>query len=211
MYPDPGLANTGYQCHRASSSSGGRHPAPWIHKRGHASFPRVPRRLLIGRERFQESDQLCSALRRCQTAVRLHAVAGHYPVGVRDEALEIFLIPNEVGAPHSARIRVVWQRPCFSSDDASHVGPSRLSPSLIEWHVRQALLNLTGPMWPLHPPIQKGCTVPNRRSRLPGRPVLTHYAQTPLSTQFGQAFKAGLTNPRCVFQDCLEHRFKPAP
>ena len=65
-------------------------------------------------------------------------------------------------------------------------------------------------MWPLHPPIQKGCTVPNRRSRLPGRPVLTHYAQTPLSTQFGQAFKAGLTNPRCVFQDCLEHRFKPA-
>ena len=84
-------------------------------------FPRVPRRLLIGRERFQESDQLCSALRRCQTAVRLHAIAGHYPVGVRDEALEIFLIPNEVGAPHSARIRVVWQRPCFSSDDASHV------------------------------------------------------------------------------------------
>ena len=105
----------------------------------------VPRRLLIGRERFQESDQLCSALRRCQTAVRLHAVAGHYPVGVRDEALEIFLIPNEVGAPHSARIRVVWQRPCFSSDDASHVRAEPIVALLIEWHVRQALLNISWP------------------------------------------------------------------
>ena len=78
-------------------------------------------RLLIGRERFQESDQLYSALSRCQTTVGLHVVAGHCLVGVRDEALEVFFIPNEVCAPHSAGIRVVWQRPSLPSDDASHV------------------------------------------------------------------------------------------
>jgi hypothetical protein len=78
-------------------------------------------RLLIGRERFQESDQIYSALRRCQTPVGLHGVAGHYFVGVRDEAPKVFLIPNEVCAPHSAGIRVVWQRPSLPSDDASHV------------------------------------------------------------------------------------------
>ena len=84
-------------------------------------FPRGPRQLLIGRKSLQESDQLYSALRRCQPPIRLHGVAGHCLVGVRDEALEVFLIPNEVCAPHSAGIRVVWQRPSLPSDDASHV------------------------------------------------------------------------------------------
>src|SRR5262245_11926994 len=80
-----------------------------------------PGQLLIGSERLQESDQLYSALRRCQTTVGLHGVAGHYFVGVRDEALEVVLIPNEVCALHGAGIRVVWQRPSLPSDDASHV------------------------------------------------------------------------------------------
>src|SRR5215510_16149227 len=77
--------------------------------------------LLIGRERLQKSDELCSDLGRWQTTVGLHGVAGHYFVGVRDEALEVLLIPNEVCAPHGAGIRIVWQRPSLPSDDASHV------------------------------------------------------------------------------------------
>src|SRR5262245_15904992 len=52
-----------------------------------------PGQLLIGCERLQESDQLYSALRRCQTTVGLHVVAGHCLIGVCDEAFEVFLVP----------------------------------------------------------------------------------------------------------------------
>jgi hypothetical protein len=72
------------------------------------AFPQGPKQLLIGRKGLQKSDQLYSALGRWQTTVGLHGVAGHCLVRVRDEALEVFLIPNEVCAPHSAGIRVVW-------------------------------------------------------------------------------------------------------
>src|SRR5262245_23602123 len=68
-----------------------------------------PGQLLIGCERLQESDQLYSALRRCQTTVGLHVVAGHCLIGVCDEAFEVFLVPNKVRALHGAGIRVVWQ------------------------------------------------------------------------------------------------------
>src|SRR5262249_2163273 len=80
-----------------------------------------PGQLLIGCERLQESDQLYSALRRCQTTVGLHVVAGHCLIGVCDDAFEVFLVPNKVRALHGAGIRVVWQRPSLPSDDASHV------------------------------------------------------------------------------------------
>src|SRR5262249_43702139 len=65
---------------------------------------RVMLLLLIGRERLQKSDELCSALGRWQTTVGLHGVAGHYFVGVRDEALKVLFIPNEVCALHGAGI-----------------------------------------------------------------------------------------------------------
>src|SRR5262245_66193862 len=79
-----------------------------------------PGQLLIGCERLQESDQLYSALRRCQTTVGLHGVAGPYFVGVRAAALEVFLVPNKVRALPGAGIRGVWQRPSLPSDEASH-------------------------------------------------------------------------------------------
>ena len=41
--------------------------------------------------------------------------------GFADEVFEFLLVPNEVCAPHGARIRVVWQRTRFPSYNAAHV------------------------------------------------------------------------------------------
>src|SRR5262245_58764784 len=77
-------------------------------RRGQPAHSGRPRQLLIGRKGLQESNQVYSALRRCQSAVGLHVVAGHCLVGVCDEAFEVFLVPNEVCAFHSAGIRIAW-------------------------------------------------------------------------------------------------------
>lgn len=70
---------------------------------------------------MQESDDFCSVVGRCETAIRLHVVAGHDLIGACDEVLELFLVPDEACALHCAGIVVVRQRSGFPSDNLVQV------------------------------------------------------------------------------------------
>ena len=65
------------------------------------------RRVSIGRGRLQESNQLGAVLGRREPTIRLHVVTGDNLIGFRDEAVELFLVPDEVRALHSTGIAEV--------------------------------------------------------------------------------------------------------
>src|SRR5829696_1453863 len=70
----------------------------------------------------QEGDDLLSIFARREATIRLHAVAGYDLVGVCNEAVELFFIPDEACLLHRAGKAVVRQRPCFPSDNLMQVG-----------------------------------------------------------------------------------------
>ncbi len=69
------------------------------------SIPPVP--VDSSSRRLQESNQLGAVLGRREPAIRLHVVAGNDLIRSRDEAVEFFLVPNEVRALHSTGIAEV--------------------------------------------------------------------------------------------------------
>src|SRR5258705_9161280 len=84
----------------------------------------------MGSGRLQEHNHPGTVLGRCEPAIWLHVVAGHDLIGFRDEAIELLLVPYKVRVLHGAGIAVVRER---------------LSPSLVVWQVRHALLNVSCP------------------------------------------------------------------
>ena len=75
----------------------------------------------IGGGRLQKSNQLGAVLGRREPTIRLHVVARHDLIGLRDEAVELSRIPHEVRALHSAGVVEVRQRAGFPSNDAVQV------------------------------------------------------------------------------------------
>ena len=73
--------------------------------------------LLSNRKRQQKSNYFGSIASRYEATVRLHVVAGHYLIWVRDEAIKLCFIPDEVRALHSTGIAVVRQRTGFPADN----------------------------------------------------------------------------------------------
>jgi transposase, IS30 family len=70
----------------------------------------------------KERDDLRPVVLGGEAAIGLHVVAGHDLVGVGDEAIELRLVPDEIGFLHRAGIVVVRRGACFSSHDLVQVG-----------------------------------------------------------------------------------------
>src|SRR5215471_12672484 len=79
--------------------------------------------LLSSRKRLQEDNHFGSNIVRRQTAIWLHVVAWHHPIGIFDEAIKFCSVPDEVLVLHGAGIAIVRQRADLSSKNLVQIWP----------------------------------------------------------------------------------------